>query len=238
MQVGIRGRRVGRLAGDDWVKQAALWGWHQNLFGDKRKLPDDLLQFKLSGDGSWIGRSQSQLNLGVKSRGWMYATFASRRASRTLEHLFRVSAGTSTRTVAPSSRAHFWTQLTLYLLFLLFQLQTEDVTPVPSDSTRRKGGRRGRRLWASSTDPIRFSNGSGSYFKVSSSLLQNRTLLCFLFLYSSFFNFLGLTVILGSSKLFYLYAWWHHRGKVSKTQNHWILIATKNTCFVSYHPLL
>lgn len=24
---------------------------------------------------------------------------------------------------------------------------TEDVTPIPSDSTRRKGGRRGRRLW-------------------------------------------------------------------------------------------
>ena len=26
-------------------------------------------------------------------------------------------------------------------------LPTEDVTPIPSDSTRRKGGRRGRRLW-------------------------------------------------------------------------------------------
>jgi len=27
-----------------------------------------------------------------------------------------------------------------------FVLFTEDVTPIPSDSTRRKGGRRGRRL--------------------------------------------------------------------------------------------
>lgn len=40
--------------------------------------------------------------------------------------------------------------------------QTEDVTPVPSDSTRRKGGHRGRRLWASSTVPT--SSGWGETF--------------------------------------------------------------------------
>lgn len=30
--------------------------------------------------------------------------------------------------------------------FVVFLYITEDVTPIPSDSTRRKGGRRGRRL--------------------------------------------------------------------------------------------
>jgi len=30
---------------------------------------------------------------------------------------------------------------------MLFVCLAEDVTPIPSDSTRRKGGRRGRRLW-------------------------------------------------------------------------------------------
>jgi ribosomal protein S11 len=32
------------------------------------------------------------------------------------------------------------------LLIILFAGRIEDVTPIPSDSTRRKGGRRGRRL--------------------------------------------------------------------------------------------
>ena len=30
--------------------------------------------------------------------------------------------------------------------FFIFKIKTEDVTPIPSDTTRRKGGRRGRRL--------------------------------------------------------------------------------------------
>lgn len=30
--------------------------------------------------------------------------------------------------------------------FFFFPVLTEDVTPIPTDSTRRKGGRRGRRL--------------------------------------------------------------------------------------------
>jgi len=29
---------------------------------------------------------------------------------------------------------------------MMFDTVSEDVTPIPSDSTRRKGGRRGRRL--------------------------------------------------------------------------------------------
>lgn len=34
------------------------------------------------------------------------------------------------------------------ICFILFYLNfAEDVTPIPSDSTRRKSGRRGRRLW-------------------------------------------------------------------------------------------
>lgn len=31
-------------------------------------------------------------------------------------------------------------------LFFFLVVSTEDVTPIPTDSTRRKGGRRGRRL--------------------------------------------------------------------------------------------
>ena len=39
-----------------------------------------------------------------------------------------------------SFRIHFFIELERMFVFL------EDVTPIPSDSTRRKGGRRGRRL--------------------------------------------------------------------------------------------
>lgn len=57
-----------------------------------------------------------------------------------------------------SSRIHCWSITALALRGLDFLpsssrqwcflfLPTEDVTPIPSDSTRRKGGRRGRRLW-------------------------------------------------------------------------------------------
>lgn len=31
-----------------------------------------------------------------------------------------------------------------------YNVIAEDVTPIPTDSTRRKGGRRGRRLWLGS----------------------------------------------------------------------------------------
>ena len=37
--------------------------------------------------------------------------------------------------------------LKIYVIFNHFGFGTEDVTPIPTDSTRRKGGRRGRRLW-------------------------------------------------------------------------------------------
>lgn len=33
------------------------------------------------------------------------------------------------------------------IVLFLICFSPEDVTPIPSDSTRRKGGRRGRRLW-------------------------------------------------------------------------------------------
>jgi hypothetical protein len=38
------------------------------------------------------------------------------------------------------SKFHF------YFILLMSCLFSEDVTPIPTDSTRRKGGRRGRRL--------------------------------------------------------------------------------------------
>ena len=34
----------------------------------------------------------------------------------------------------------------MLIVHVVFIFLTEDVTPIPSDSTRRKGGRRGRRL--------------------------------------------------------------------------------------------
>ena len=62
----------------------------------------------------------------------------------------------------------FWGWLWLKLCFLLYfplcvigvliytlTCVAEDVTPIPSDSTRRKGGRRGRRLWACFSYPVR-----------------------------------------------------------------------------------
>jgi len=47
----------------------------------------------------------------------------------------------------------------------------EDVTPTPTDSTRRKGGRRGRRLWAQSFDccfmSLKISKGEFLIIKTS-----------------------------------------------------------------------
>uniref|UniRef100_A0A2C9JFX3 40S ribosomal protein S14 n=1 Tax=Biomphalaria glabrata TaxID=6526 RepID=A0A2C9JFX3_BIOGL len=42
------------------------------------------------------------------------------------------------------NREHQQMYVQIYMFF--FYLFTEDVTPIPSDCTRRKGGRRGRRL--------------------------------------------------------------------------------------------
>ena len=62
------------------------------------------------------------------------------------------------RTFLGSSRIHCWSVWPLVSgglrpfpsssrQWCFLFLPTEDVTPIPSDSTRRKGGRRGRRLW-------------------------------------------------------------------------------------------
>ena len=46
----------------------------------------------------------------------------------------------------------YWISMFCYLVWLMIKYViylfciVEDVTPIPSDSTRRKGGRRGRRL--------------------------------------------------------------------------------------------
>lgn len=46
----------------------------------------------------------------------------------------------------------FWTNcrassIIVYCVHTIYSIFPEDVTPIPTDSTRRKGGRRGRRLW-------------------------------------------------------------------------------------------
>ncbi|KAG0515693.1 hypothetical protein BDA96_10G301200 [Sorghum bicolor] len=55
----------------------------------------------------------------------------------------RATGGNKTKTPGPGA------QSALRVLSGMKIGRIEDVTPVPSDSTRRRGGRRGRRLWSS-----------------------------------------------------------------------------------------
>lgn len=55
----------------------------------------------------------------------------------------RATGGTRTKTPGPGGQA----ALRALARSGLRIGRIEDVTPVPSDSTRKKGGRRGRRLW-------------------------------------------------------------------------------------------
>jgi len=56
----------------------------------------------------------------------------------------------------------------------------EDVTPIPSDSTRRKSGRRGRRLW----DCYGIMDGAASVFILVTAFLFLSRLYCGIFKFS------------------------------------------------------